>query len=162
MRRSEKQIADLQEIEAIIARASILYLALADRGEPYVVPVNFGYAHGFFYVHGADEGRKIKILGRNSQVCIALHARTEIKPAAVPCAFGMNYESVVGSGRAEIVTDLTEKIDGLRSIFRQAGVNFALPANFSAKHLAKTLVLRIKPQTLTGKRSGDDPALQQQ
>ncbi len=154
MRRSEKQITDLREIEAIIARTSILHLALADQDEPYGVPVNFGYAHGVFYIHGADEGRKMEILGRNNRVCIALYARAEVKPAAVPCAFGMQYESVVGFGRAEIVTDLAEKTGGLRSVFRQAGVNPAMVADFNAKHLAKTMVLRINPQTLTGKRSG--------
>lgn len=154
MRRSEKQVTDLRVIEAIIARASILHLAMADMDTPYVVPVNFGYAHGVFYVHGAGEGRKMEILGRNNRVCIALHTRAELKPAKAPCAFGMIYESVVGFGRAESVVNPAEKIDGLRSIFCQAGVDFAEPANFCAEHLAKTLVLRITPQTLTGKRSG--------
>ncbi len=154
MRRREKQVTDLREIEGIIARTSILHLALADGGEPYVVPLNFGYTHGVFYVHGACEGRRMEILERNNRICIALHAGAEVKAAVVPCAFAMTYESVVGFGRAEIVSDLAEKVDGLRSIFRQAGVDpGSLPA-FSEEHLAKTLVLRIMAQPLTGKRSG--------
>lgn len=89
-------------------------------------------------------------LSEITRVCISLYARAEVKPGVVPCVFGMAYESVVGFGRAEIVLDLAEKVEGLRSIFRQAGVDTdSLPA-FSAKHL--TLVLRIKVNFLCGKR----------
>ena len=88
-----------------------------------------------------------------TRACIFLYARAEVKPGVVPCVFGMAYESVVGFGRAEIVLDLVEKVEGLRSIFRQAGVDTdSLPA-FSTEHLMNTLVLRIKVNCLCGKRS---------
>ncbi|HDQ41327.1 MAG TPA: pyridoxamine 5'-phosphate oxidase family protein [Desulfonatronum sp.] len=153
MRRNEKQITDLLEIELIIAKANILHLAMVDGVDPYVVPLNFGYAKGVFYVHGAAEGRKIEVLRCNSRVCFALHAPAELKSAKTPCAYGMIFESVIGFGQAEIVVDQDEKFKALRGIFRQANVNPEHIADFSAEHLAQTAVLRITVRSMTGKRS---------
>ena len=50
-------------IEEVIARAPVCRLALSDNGEPYVVPMNFGYSDGVLYFHGAPNGRKIDIIG---------------------------------------------------------------------------------------------------
>jgi nitroimidazol reductase NimA-like FMN-containing flavoprotein (pyridoxamine 5'-phosphate oxidase superfamily) len=42
MRRTEKEIGRA-EIDAIIRRSQVCRLGLSDQGEPYVVPLCFGY-----------------------------------------------------------------------------------------------------------------------
>jgi len=64
MRRREKQITDRSQIEAIIARSQVCRLALSDGGQPYIVPLCFGYRRSRLYFHSAAAGRKIDILRR--------------------------------------------------------------------------------------------------
>ena len=59
MRRKDREITDRAEIEAILNEAMVCRIGLADDGEPYVVPVSFGYEDGSVYIHSAPEGKKI-------------------------------------------------------------------------------------------------------
>ena len=63
MRRNDREITDLREILRLMDRCDVVNLAFADNGEPYVVPVNFGYVSDgetkvVLYFHGAREGRQ--------------------------------------------------------------------------------------------------------
>lgn len=66
MRRSDREITDLGEILSIINDCKVIHLAMVDDGEPYLLPLNFGYAcesGAFsFFCHSAREGRKLDIL----------------------------------------------------------------------------------------------------
>ena len=59
MRRSENALTALPELEAIIARSVVCRLGLSKDGQPYVVPVNFGYRPGALYFHSAPAGTKL-------------------------------------------------------------------------------------------------------
>ena len=66
MRRNDREITDLREILRLMDRCDVVNLAFADNGEPYVVPVNFGYVSdgetkAVLYFHGAREGRKASL-----------------------------------------------------------------------------------------------------
>ena len=65
MHRNEREITDKKDIDDIIRRCRVCHLAMCDEGQPYVVPLNFGYDGGFLYFHAAPEGRKIDIIKRN-------------------------------------------------------------------------------------------------
>ena len=70
MRRKDREISDLGEIESIIQRADICRLAFCDRGKPYVVPLCFGYRRGAIYFHSAREGRKLDMIRNNRLVML--------------------------------------------------------------------------------------------
>ena len=59
MRRTDREITDLIEIESILNDAIVCRIGLADGGEPYIVPVCFGYLDGTIYLHSAMAGKKI-------------------------------------------------------------------------------------------------------
>ena len=42
MRRSNREITDLNEIISIINDCKVIHLAMLDDGEPYLLPLNFG------------------------------------------------------------------------------------------------------------------------
>ena len=58
MRRKDREITDRAEIEAILNEAMVCRIGLADGGEPYVVPLSFGYEDGSVYIHSAPEASK--------------------------------------------------------------------------------------------------------
>ncbi|OQX60886.1 MAG: hypothetical protein B5M51_09570 [Anaerolinea sp. 4484_236] len=60
MRRSDREITDQAAIEAIIHEAEFCRLALVDGGQPYIIPLSFGYRDKVLYFHSAVEGEKRK------------------------------------------------------------------------------------------------------
>ncbi len=71
MRKKEREVADLQEIESIINMSEVCRLAFADMNVPYIVTMNFGYSGGdkkHLYFHCATEGRKLEMIRKNNYV----------------------------------------------------------------------------------------------
>ena len=72
MRRSDREITDLNKIISIINDCKVIHLAMLDDGEPYLLPLNFGYTYEdgafSFFCHSAREGRKLDILRKNPTV----------------------------------------------------------------------------------------------
>ena len=62
MRRTDKEIKDRQQIDAIIKKANCCRIGLVDGIYPYIIPVNFAVNNNHLYFHSAKEGKKIDIL----------------------------------------------------------------------------------------------------
>jgi len=152
MRRSEYQIHDIAEIESIIRRSQVCRLAMALDGQPYVVPLCFGYEGGAIYVHCATEGMKLDILRANDRVCVEFDADLRMVPASVACAWETNYRSVIAFGRASIVTDTDSKRAACEIIMRHYSPDAAY--SYSDAALDRIAVIRIEIDEMTGKKSG--------
>ena len=151
MRRNEKEIRNIADIEAVIDRAAVLRLGLCDNGSPYIVPVCFGYEPKFLWIHSAHEGRKIDILKRNPRVCFEIDEVSGILTTGDPCDWGVRYSSVIGSGRAEFVEDPGEKVHGLTCIMNHYSDRKPYP--FPVPALSRVCIIRIGITAMTGKRS---------
>ncbi len=68
MRRRDREINDLYEIESILDNAMVCSIGFAVGGDPNIVPVCFGYTNGTIYPHSTlsgkncDAGEKSKVL----------------------------------------------------------------------------------------------------
>ena len=85
MRRKDKEIKDKDQIEQIVQDARVCHLALADNGQPYVVPLNFGYREKTVYFHSARQGRKIDMLRANPRVCLEFSSLLELVQGEKSC-----------------------------------------------------------------------------
>jgi len=151
MRRKEKEITDIEEIEQVIKKAKVCRLGLVDNDEPYIVPVCFGYERNSLYFHSAPEGRKVALIKKNNKVCFEIDTDVEIVNAEKPCGWTTKYRSVVGTGRAYILEKDVEKAHGLSLIMKQyAGGESGL--DFEKLNLV--LIVRIDIESVTGKKSG--------
>jgi nitroimidazol reductase NimA-like FMN-containing flavoprotein (pyridoxamine 5'-phosphate oxidase superfamily) len=151
MRRKEKEIKDKAEIESIIKQSLVCRLAMSVDGEPYIVPLCFGYTDGVLYMHSAKEGKKIEILKQNNGVCFEFDIATEVTTGKTACDWGMNYRSVIGFGKASFVEDLEEKRKALEIITVQyAGKTYKLTDGA----VKETLVIKVDVEAMTGKQSG--------
>jgi len=149
LRKKEREIKDRQAIDDIIRRCQVCHLAMCDDGQPYVVPLNFGYDDSFLYFHAALEGRKIDIIKRNNRVGFEFDILHDIVKAEKACDWGARYESVIGSGAAEIVDDLETKNTALECIMRQYGSE---AKDFPDDIMKKTLIIRVRILEISGKR----------
>jgi nitroimidazol reductase NimA-like FMN-containing flavoprotein (pyridoxamine 5'-phosphate oxidase superfamily) len=149
MRRKDREITSRTEINAILAEAQVCRLALAHGGEPYIVPVCFGYEEGVLYLHSGYEGKKISMIRNNPRCCFEVDLFDGIVKGERPCSWGMRYRSVIGFGTAAILTDPAEKKYGLNCIMHQyhGGSH-----EFSDEDMEKVTVIRIAIESMTGKK----------
>jgi nitroimidazol reductase NimA-like FMN-containing flavoprotein (pyridoxamine 5'-phosphate oxidase superfamily) len=142
---------DRDVIESIIRRATVCRIAMSDEGQPYVVPVSFGYEDGTLYFHCSAEGKKIDILRENNAVCVEFDVDQEITRAERTCKWGVKYRSVIGFGKAFFIEAEEEKRRALDVIVAHYGGE---PQDYPQATLKKTTVVRIDVQDATAKVSG--------
>ena len=153
MRRNEKEVKDIEEIEGILKRAKICRLGLCADNIPYVVPMNFGYKNNSLYLHSAKAGKKMDILKLNPTVCFEVEGDTELVDGGeVACKWGMKFISVIGLGRARIIEDRTEKKEALDVLMAQ----YAKEQNYeyNDKHIDAVEMIEIKIDEISCKKSG--------
>ena len=150
MRRKDREIEDKQEMEEIISRAKVCRLAMSVDDQPYLVPLNFGYAEGKVYFHSAKEGRKLEMIAANDKVCFEVDLDHDLISASKACKFGFGYASVIGFGRAAVVEDRAEKELGLKTIMAQYSDD---EFEFSAQDMDRVAVVRVELTSLSGKRA---------
>jgi nitroimidazol reductase NimA-like FMN-containing flavoprotein (pyridoxamine 5'-phosphate oxidase superfamily) len=146
-----KITTDMDTVESIIRSASVCRIALSDDGQPYVVPVCFGYADNTLYFHSAPRGRKLDILGKNDAVCCEFDVDQETVRSEDACDWSVRYRSVVAFGRASIVKDLEEKRKALDVIVAHYG---GRPREYPEATLQRTAVVKVEIDDMTGKISG--------
>lgn len=129
MRRKDREVTDINEILEIIDRCTIVRLGFNDDGEVYIVPMNFGYEYEdgklVMYFHGALEGRKFDIMRKNNKVGFEMECDVVPYEGKMPCQYGTEFSSVIGTGTAEIIEDPAEKIRGMKVLMKtQTGKEF--------------------------------------
>ncbi len=155
MRRSDREVTDVREIEGIIAGARYMHLGMMDGEYPYVVPLHYGYCIQdgklTLYAHAAKEGHKLECLRQNDRVFVEIDRGEALVTADIPCAYGAVYESVMGRGRASILEDPAEKAAGLELLMKtQTGEQHAI----SPQMAEAVAVIRIDVEGFTAKRRG--------
>ncbi|PKL39194.1 MAG: pyridoxamine 5'-phosphate oxidase family protein [Spirochaetae bacterium HGW-Spirochaetae-1] len=152
MRRHDKEIKDVAVIEAVLNKAAICHLSLARDNQPYVVPVNFGYREYSLYFHSAREGKKIKMIRENSNVCFAAETDIELVTGEKACDWGARYYSVIGFGSAYLMDSREEKTRALDIIMEKyAGTGIYEYSHDLVENMA---VIRIDITDMSGKVSG--------
>ena len=151
MNRSEREINDRGQIDEIIHDGEVCHLAFAARNDPYVVPVSYGYDGEYLYIHTAKEGKKIDCAAANPRVCFAIERNVKLAVNdSSPCKWTLTYESVVGYGQMEELTELDDKNYGLSEVVRHySGKGW----DFKGHELDSTRIWRISVDSVTGKRS---------
>ena len=160
MRRKDREVTDIRQIESIIEKAKVVHIGMIDDGVPYVVPMQYGYVFTdgalTLYLHSAQEGRKIGCIKKNPNVFIELETDIAlISGGDIPCKYSSAYASVMGDGTAEIVEDAKEKVFGLELIMKtQTGKAFTV----SERMAAAVSVIKISVPRVTAKsRSSEAP-----
>jgi nitroimidazol reductase NimA-like FMN-containing flavoprotein (pyridoxamine 5'-phosphate oxidase superfamily) len=153
MRRKEREITGIEDLEGIILRSDVCRIALTDGSTPYIVTMNFGYLGGAdkkLYFHCAPEGRKIEMIRKNNYVCFEMDTDHLITEGREACDFGMKFSSIVGWGKIFIVTENAEKKEGLTSIIQHYSERSGF--TYNPEVFDRTTVLRLEIISMTGKK----------
>ena len=144
MRKREREITDETMIRDILDRAQVIHLGLSDEGQPYVVPMNYGYVLEdgklTFYLHGALEGYKYEVMGKNPRISFSIECDVKLFEGRVACQYGTVYSSIMGKGTAVFVEDIEEKKQAMSVLMKtQTGKDFT----FDEKLVSIVRVIRL-------------------
>ena len=150
MRREDRQITDPSQIQEIMARATVLRLALNTDTVPYILPVNFGMEPDgmTLYIHGAMTGTKYDLIQRDNRASFEVDLDGGILLDEDHQECSICYASVIGWGYLEELTEEPEKRHALGRIMAQYHAeNFA----YSDQPLPRTRIFRLRVQDRTAK-----------
>lgn len=149
MRRSQNEIKDRCEIEAILDEAMICRVAFCDGDIPYVIPMNFAYKDNCIYLHSAKEGRKIELLKKNVNVCVEAEADVKLIKEKDPCNWSASYRCAIGTGVASIISSPEEKSTAIDLIVKKYTGDPS--PSYSQQSYDRIIAIKIELKSLTGK-----------
>lgn len=153
MRRSDREITNLSEIDNIINSCDCCRIGLCDNGTAYVVPLNFGFISEngtrIFYFHSAAEGRKISLIKTDGQASFELDTAHKLIPNSSSHHCTYLYKSVMGLGKITIIDNYEEKLAGLNSIM--AHYTGKSDNEFNRAVVDRTLVLKLVVEEISCK-----------
>lgn len=154
MRRYEREVINTEEIFDILLRCDTVRVAMNGGDYPYVIPMTFGceLVDGkiVIYFHSAGAGRKWEILNKDPHVCVEADLYYKVKKCDDGSITAV-YESVIGTGIAERLTEQQSKVNALKcmlSHYKESG----FPVT-SCKGLANVEVFRIVLTEVSGKHN---------
>lgn len=152
LRRRDKEIPERSELDRILLAGSVLHLAMAREGEPYLVPLSYGYDGARLYFHCALEGLKLDFLAANPRVCFTVVEDPRlVEHERLACSFSASYASVLGRGRAVELVEDGERRHGLNEIMRH--YTGRADWTFGEAVFSRTRLFAVEIESLTGKRS---------
>lgn len=155
MRRSDREVTDIDEIVSIIEKCDACNLGLSQNNMPYIVPLNFGYLMEdgklTLYFHSAKEGKKLDIIAENPNACFSMDCGHALGVRPDGCSYTMYYECVMGTGTIESLTDAEDKHKALQILMRQYAPQREF--SFTDAQLGAVTVLRLSVSEFTAKRN---------
>jgi nitroimidazol reductase NimA-like FMN-containing flavoprotein (pyridoxamine 5'-phosphate oxidase superfamily) len=154
MRRKDREITEINEIEKIFLQCKTCHVAMVNDGIPYVVPLSYGFKilHDNtleLYFHSALEGKKIDILKKNNKVCFEVAYEGQPVFSDTPCNSGYYFESIIGNGEVIFIDDINKKCEALSIMFKhQSGKEII----FTTEQVENICIFKIISSDFTGKR----------
>jgi len=137
---------DKVAVTDILVKAQVIWLALADDGGPYCVPVNFAVEGDTLFIHSGKKGRKAACLDSGADLAFSAAVDMQLKTSDDnACKLGYRFRSVMGSGSPRAL-DGDEKMHALDQItLKYAGR--AMPYNEKALAITAAYAIDIKSAT---------------
>lgn len=157
VRRSDRELTDVEIIKQILHRAPIGVLATVHEGQPFINSNLYVYdeADHCIYMHTAKVGRTRANVELEERVCFSVTEMGRLLPADEALEFSVEYAGVVIFGRAQVITDRDEATHGLQLLLDkyfphlESGVDYR---PIAPEELARTSVYRINIEEWSGKR----------
>ncbi|MCW4001018.1 MAG: pyridoxamine 5'-phosphate oxidase family protein [Candidatus Bathyarchaeota archaeon] len=155
VRRKDREITDIEEMQAVLKATKYVTVALCMDGEPYLVALSHGYdpAQNCLYFHCAPEGKKLVYAKANNRVwgqAVLDYGVTD------ECDYA--YTSVHFSGKLHLIEDLAEKRHALEVLVHQSSnAPEEKLSKVKPEKLAKTTMGRIDIAYMSGKKHQAPP-----
>lgn len=112
-RLAKRGVYDKALVHSILDEGLICHVGFVVEGQPYVIPTLYARDGERLYLHGSAVSRMLNTLGEGVDVCITVTLVDAYVLARSAFHHSMNYRSVVVLGRAQLITDHTERMKAL-------------------------------------------------
>lgn len=147
-------ITDQEIIKKTILDCDVCFVGMTDKNnQPYVIPMNFGYVDGCFYLHSAPEGHHISCLEKNNKVCITLCSDRQLawQNQEIACSYTMKSKSIVALCEISFIEEYNKKIEILNTLMSHySGEAF----NYSTPSVNNVKIWQADIQQITCKEFG--------
>ncbi|MED4124563.1 pyridoxamine 5'-phosphate oxidase family protein [Halalkalibacterium halodurans] len=116
IRYTKRECKDEKKITEFLNKARTGFLGLSTNDQPYVIPLNFVWHNHAIYFHGAAEGRKIKMIEANPEVCFTICEDLGTIVSPVPAHTDTAYMSVIIFGTIEPVSAIEEGTEAMQQM----------------------------------------------
>jgi hypothetical protein len=151
LRRSDKEIKDLDEMKRILKSTMYVTIALSKDNEPYLVTLSHGYdsKRNCIYFHCAKEGKKIDYLNANNKVW----GQVFIDLGYVEGECNHLFSSVHFSGRVTFLQKPEERVEAMKCMMRQLDKHpEQMIAELNPEKLKDARIGRIDIDYMSGKQ----------
>ncbi|MFC4122654.1 pyridoxamine 5'-phosphate oxidase family protein [Nonomuraea zeae] len=142
-REKQRASTDRDDLYEVLDTGLVCHLGVVVNGHPMVVPTGYGRIGETLYLHGSTGATSLRT-GDGGEVCVTVTHLDGIVLARSVFHHSVNYRSAVVYGRARLVTDPDERMEGLRALSEQlAPGQWDYVRRPSRKELAATAVLAL-------------------
>jgi nitroimidazol reductase NimA-like FMN-containing flavoprotein (pyridoxamine 5'-phosphate oxidase superfamily) len=116
VREPQRAVYDRDTVYRILDEGFICHVGFAVDGQPFVIPTSYGRQDASLYIHGSAASRMLRQMKDGLSICVTVTLLDGLVLARSVFNHSMNYRSVVILGKATLVEDPEEKLEGLRSL----------------------------------------------
>ena len=117
VRRLPKRAAyDKAQVHAILDEGFVCHIGFVVDGQPYVVPTGYGRVGDRLFIHGSAASRMLRTLDKGVELGFTVTLVDGYVLARSAFHHSMNYRSVMVLGKARLLTEKSEKLEGLRAV----------------------------------------------
>lgn len=154
MRRKDREVTGLDEMEAMLRAETVCRVCFHGDPYPYIVPLNFGFTRDgdrfTLYFHCAKVGEKLDRMRADPNVAFEVDGAHQLVDGPNACDYSFGFQSVIGTGTLSEVAG-EERRAGLIALMRQV----APDRDFDCMDVdleRGVNVLRLDVAQMTGKR----------
>lgn len=153
MEKTKQEINDEKIIGEILSGAGLCRISMMDGDRPYTLPLTYGYKDKCIYINSAPGGKKIELLSRNPEVQFEIeYCDGSLYGKSKPIKSD-SCQSLVGTGRIEIISDTSGKRSGMEVIMSQHGASDLDELN--PRDMEYLVILKLNIDSLQRKQSNN-------
>lgn len=152
IRGNKRQVNTTDDVYGILDDGFLCTIAFTHQGNAMMIPTTYGRKEDVLYFHGSTKNFMMNQSLENDQICVSVTHLDGLVLAKTLFNTSANYRSVVLFGKAEIVENEEERMEGLRVITEQI-----IPHRWdevplgSEQELKATLVIKMKIESASAK-----------
>ena len=151
-----------QDVYDILDAGFLCHIAFQHQGQTMMIPTAYGRKNDVIYIHGSSKNFMMQQLLDGQTACLSVTHVDGLVLARTLFDTSVNYRSVVLFGKATLVSDPDEKIEGMRIITeniipgRWSEVSLGTPQQVDATMVIKIQIDSASAKVRQGGPKGDE------
>jgi hypothetical protein len=152
VREADRAVYDREAAYHILDEAFLCHVGFVADGQPFVIPTSYGRKGDSLLIHGSAASRMLRQMKESVPVCVTVTLLDGLVMARSIFNHSMNYRSVVVLGKATVIDDPAEKIEGLRLLSEHIiPGRWAESRQPNERELKATSILRVPIEEFSAK-----------